>query len=58
MASAQNTVRQKIAFSRALSKKMAASGTRVVEGLRQAANGSNPESDGRAGRFSWIRMRG
>jgi hypothetical protein len=51
-------VRQKIAFSRALSKKMAASGTRVVEGLRQAANGSSPESDGRAGRFSWIRMRG
>jgi hypothetical protein len=52
MANAQNTVRQKIAISRALSDKMASSGSRVVQGLRRAANGSHSGSDSRPGRFS------
>ena len=58
MASAQNTVRQKIAISRALSEKMASSGSRVVKGLRRAANGADPGSDGRPGWFSSARTRG
>jgi hypothetical protein len=58
MASAQNTVRQKIAISRALSEKMASSGSRVVKGLRRAANGSHADSDGRPGGFSSARTRG
>jgi hypothetical protein len=47
MAPAQNTVRQKIAISRALRELMASSGSRVVKGLREAANGSSSHSDGR-----------
>jgi hypothetical protein len=58
MANAQNTVRQKIAISRALSEKMASSGSRVVKGLRRAANGSHAASDGRPDGFSAARSRG
>ena len=58
MANAQSTVRQKIAISRALSEKMASSGSRVVQGLRRAANGSDADGNGRHGRFSSARTRG
>jgi hypothetical protein len=58
MAPAQNTVRQKVAVSRALRELMASSGSRVVKGLREAANGSHSNSDGRSDRASSARTRG
>ena len=57
MANAENTVRQKIAFSRALSEKMASAGSRVVKGLRRAANGTHAGGDGRSADFSSARPR-
>jgi hypothetical protein len=58
MAPAQNTVRQKVAISRALREQMASAGSRVVKGLREAANGSNSNSDGPPSRVSSARTRG
>ena len=57
MAPAQNTVRQKVALSRALREQMASAGSRVVKALRQAANGSYSNSDGRPDRISSARPR-
>jgi hypothetical protein len=58
MAPVQNTVRQKIAISRALREQMTSAGSRVVKGLREAANGSDANSDGRPSRVSPTRTRG
>jgi hypothetical protein len=54
---AQNTVKQKIAISRALSDKMGKAGNRVVKGLRQAANGSHRTSDEPPGKVRSINGR-
>lgn len=54
---ARNTVKQKIAVSRALSDKMDKAGRRVVEGLLQAANGSRGNSDGHPGKLRSIKRR-
>jgi hypothetical protein len=58
MAPVQNTVRKKIAISRALREQMTSAGIRVVKGLREAANGAHSNSDGRPSRASPARTRG